>query len=216
MGYLLVLIIYGTSIWAACDAAKIKMYRYKQFFDRSIGVFVGCLMLWIICFPAYLVIRWKITSGKAELKDEYKGTRMNRALPLTEPFFVFHFKTIVITLVVSVVGVILLAKSIGPVSEYLENRRERIAGEMLAKLAEAVRCPDASRSNREASLSKASAFAREARNIHFRSPEIVAAANELLQLVQNDPITLENQARERVRRETEWRTGERTESTDGG
>lgn len=66
-----------TSIWAGFDARKIEFKKYKTSLGSTIygggGVFAGVLLLWIIFFPWYLYSRDKILSGRAELKDKYKG-----------------------------------------------------------------------------------------------------------------------------------------------
>jgi len=67
------LVVLGTSLWAAVDSSKIDLYRYKSGIStKPIGIFLGCLLLWIIAFPWYLSMRYKITNGLAELKDQYR------------------------------------------------------------------------------------------------------------------------------------------------
>jgi hypothetical protein len=62
MGSLALLIIVGTTIWVGFDAAGRDFSQSK--FARSTAQWViGSLGLWIVAFPAYLVLR-----GRAPLK----------------------------------------------------------------------------------------------------------------------------------------------------
>ncbi len=72
METIMFLVVLASAIWAAIDASRIQMYKYKTFLGGSVGVFLGCALLWIVCFPLYLVTRSKIVGGRAELKDQYK------------------------------------------------------------------------------------------------------------------------------------------------
>lgn len=67
-------IFLGTSIWAGVDASKIELKKYKVGGPTSSAVTViGCLLLWIVVFPWYLVNKGKIERGEAPLKDGYVG-----------------------------------------------------------------------------------------------------------------------------------------------
>lgn len=83
---IMVIIVIGTSIWAAIDASKINSRKYKtQLADgHPAGVFFGCLLLWIVVFPWYLVLKGQIKDGKAELKDQYKESIISNKI--TVPF----------------------------------------------------------------------------------------------------------------------------------
>ncbi len=59
-----------TAIWAAIDSAKIQLKRYKSGISYGPAVLFFCfLLLWIVAFPWYLIMRHKIKTGTASLKD---------------------------------------------------------------------------------------------------------------------------------------------------
>lgn len=63
--------VLGTSLWAAIDSSKIELRKYKSGISYGPGVlFIACALLWIIGFPWYLAMRYKIKTGTAVLKDE--------------------------------------------------------------------------------------------------------------------------------------------------
>jgi hypothetical protein len=65
-------LVLGTGLWAAIDSSKIQFRRYKsQIACGPLVLFVGCLFLWIVVFPWYLAMRYKIKSGIAILKEQY-------------------------------------------------------------------------------------------------------------------------------------------------
>jgi hypothetical protein len=67
-------VLLGTSIWAAIDSSKIDLYKYKSGIAlKPVVLFIGCVLLWIIGFPWYLSMRYKIKNGLAQLKNQYKG-----------------------------------------------------------------------------------------------------------------------------------------------
>jgi hypothetical protein len=60
-----------TAIWAAVDSSKIHLDRYKSGIAYGpVVLFFGVLLLWIIAFPWYLIVRDKIHTGTAILRDE--------------------------------------------------------------------------------------------------------------------------------------------------
>jgi len=62
--------IFGTSLWAAIDSSRIQLHRYKSGIAlKPFGLFLGCLLLWIVAFPWYLSVRYRIRKGLAELKE---------------------------------------------------------------------------------------------------------------------------------------------------
>jgi hypothetical protein len=63
--------VLGTSIWAAIDSSKIGLRRYKSGISYGpVVLFIACALLWIVGFPWYLSMRYKIRAGTAVLKDE--------------------------------------------------------------------------------------------------------------------------------------------------
>src|SRR5258708_25831234 len=59
-----------TAIWAAIDSSKIHLKRYKSGISYGpVVLFLGFLLLWIVAFPWYLIVRHKILTGTAVLKD---------------------------------------------------------------------------------------------------------------------------------------------------
>lgn len=58
---LIPLIVIGTAVWVAIDASQLNVTSGKLgggLLDMGvIGWTLGCLLLWIICFPAYLAKR---------------------------------------------------------------------------------------------------------------------------------------------------------------
>lgn len=67
-------IIIASAIFVGIDAGKIKTKNYSyKFWPKSPVVWAICVWLfWIICFPAYLIIRGKIKSGQIPLSAETK------------------------------------------------------------------------------------------------------------------------------------------------
>ena len=62
--------ILGTAIWAAIDSSKIQLKRYKSGISYGpVVLFFGIALLWIIGFPWYLSMRYKIKTGTAVVKD---------------------------------------------------------------------------------------------------------------------------------------------------
>ena len=67
-------IFLGTSIWAGVDANKIELKKYKVGGPTNPALTViGCLLLWIVVFPWYLVNKGRIARGEAPLKDGSVG-----------------------------------------------------------------------------------------------------------------------------------------------
>jgi len=63
-------IVLGTGIWAAVDSAKIQLKRYKSGISYGpVVIFICFVGLWIVAFPWYLIMRYKIKTGTAVLKD---------------------------------------------------------------------------------------------------------------------------------------------------
>ncbi len=69
MGTLILIAVIGTSIWVLYDAKTIGVQKGQIQGLASMGPwgwFFGCLLLWIICFPFYLIKRseFKKINGK--------------------------------------------------------------------------------------------------------------------------------------------------------
>ena len=65
------IMVLGTALWAAIDSTKIHLKRYKSGISYGpVLLFIAIAFLWIIGFPWYLAMRYKIKTGTAVLKDE--------------------------------------------------------------------------------------------------------------------------------------------------
>ena len=69
MAFLVVLlVVLGTSIWVAIDSSTLgarKGVLGGGFLDMGpVGGFFGCLLVWIVVFPCYLVARPKLVAVK--------------------------------------------------------------------------------------------------------------------------------------------------------
>ncbi len=63
------IIILVSSIWVGIDSSKIELKKYKSGISYGpVVMVILCLLLWIVAFPWYLVVRGKINAGTAELK----------------------------------------------------------------------------------------------------------------------------------------------------
>jgi len=63
--------VLGTALWVAIDSSKIQLKRYKSGISYGpVVLFIACAMVWIVGFPWYLAMRYKIKTGTAILKDE--------------------------------------------------------------------------------------------------------------------------------------------------
>ncbi len=64
------LVVLGTTIWAAIDSKKLEFKKYKSAISYGpVVMFLVIGFLWIIAFPWYLHVRYKIKNGLAELKS---------------------------------------------------------------------------------------------------------------------------------------------------
>lgn len=67
---LMLFVVPITALWAAIDSKKISLKKYKSGISAGpIALFFGVILLWIVVFPWYLVIRDHIKMGNAVLKD---------------------------------------------------------------------------------------------------------------------------------------------------
>jgi hypothetical protein len=68
---LMEIIVFGTALWAAIDSRKIQLKKYKSGISYGpVVLFFGFLLLWIVAFPWYLSMRYKIKNDAAVLKEE--------------------------------------------------------------------------------------------------------------------------------------------------
>lgn len=63
-----VILVLGTSVWVASDAATHKLGQYQTGLGGPVAACLGSLLLWIIVFPWYLAVRSRIRSGVAPAK----------------------------------------------------------------------------------------------------------------------------------------------------
>ena len=62
-------VVIGTALWVAYDSRALDLRRYKSGLAYGpIILFFAVILLWIVVFPWYLIVRYRITSGRAELK----------------------------------------------------------------------------------------------------------------------------------------------------
>jgi hypothetical protein len=63
----------ATGVLAAGDARDLELEKYKAGVMSSPGkVFVGVALLWVISFPAYLLLRTRLVSGRLQLREKYR------------------------------------------------------------------------------------------------------------------------------------------------
>jgi len=68
------IMVIGTALWAAVDSSKIHLKRYESGISHGpVVLFFGFVLLWFIAFPWYLIVRRKIKTGTAVLKDGAKN-----------------------------------------------------------------------------------------------------------------------------------------------
>ncbi len=64
------IMVLGTALWAAIDSSKLQLKRYKSGISYGpVVLFFACALLWIVGFPWYLAMRYKIKTGTAVLKE---------------------------------------------------------------------------------------------------------------------------------------------------
>lgn len=67
--------IVGTALWAALDSHKVQLRRYQSGIAYGpVVLFIAISLLWVVGFPWYLAMRYKIKTGAAVLKDELAKT----------------------------------------------------------------------------------------------------------------------------------------------
>ena len=63
-------IVVASALWAAWDSARMRVQLYKtQMANEPVMILFMCVMLWIIMFPWYVVIREGIRRGLVPLKE---------------------------------------------------------------------------------------------------------------------------------------------------
>lgn len=78
------IIIPVSAIWVAVDSSKINLKKYQSGISYGPGgIFFAVAVLWIVGFPWYLHVRYKIKSGLAELKE----TESNLGVMSTKNFW---------------------------------------------------------------------------------------------------------------------------------
>lgn len=76
------LMVLGTSAGIAIDSMFMGLRKYKSGISyHPVVLFVASCLLWVIAFPWYLIVRQRIRSGKAVLKDKYAATPEATAVP---------------------------------------------------------------------------------------------------------------------------------------
>jgi hypothetical protein len=66
------LVLVGTSVWVGVDSAMLRLGRYQSGISyRPVTLGILCSMSWIVAFPWYLSMRYKIRSGTARLRPEF-------------------------------------------------------------------------------------------------------------------------------------------------
>ncbi|MBI3551435.1 MAG: hypothetical protein HY077_02855 [Elusimicrobia bacterium] len=66
---ILYLLILSTASWAAWDSTQIKLREYNSGIAlHPVGLWIGIAMLWLIGFPWYLTVRYRIKKGTQERK----------------------------------------------------------------------------------------------------------------------------------------------------
>ena len=66
------LIIGSCAIWVYIDAKKLNTYKYKSNIGVSaLALGFWTLVVWVIIFPAYLGLRYRIKNNLVPLKEKY-------------------------------------------------------------------------------------------------------------------------------------------------
>ena len=80
------LMVVGTAIWITIDSKKIEIKKYKSGISYGpVILFFATLLLWIVAFPWYLIVRERIKSGRAVLKEENKTSGSPDPFPTSAP-----------------------------------------------------------------------------------------------------------------------------------
>ena len=70
---LIELMVVGTSVWAGVDSSRLHLKRYQSGISYGpVALGILCAVFWIVGFPWYLSMRYKILTGSARLRPEYE------------------------------------------------------------------------------------------------------------------------------------------------
>ena len=70
---LFMLLVVGTSVWAGVDSAGIYLKKYQSGISYGpVPLALLCSVFWIVAFPWYLSMRYKIRTGTARLRPEFE------------------------------------------------------------------------------------------------------------------------------------------------
>jgi hypothetical protein len=72
MNQLVLLVVLGTTIWVGVDASS-KDFSRSSFARSTVVWVIGCLALWILVFPIYLVQRGKVPSKRGPRPSSTAG-----------------------------------------------------------------------------------------------------------------------------------------------
>lgn len=71
---LVALMVVITGLWASIDSNNIQLRKYKTGMSyHPTVIFILFFLIWIVAFPWYLHLRYKINNGLAELKEADSG-----------------------------------------------------------------------------------------------------------------------------------------------
>jgi hypothetical protein len=63
------ILVLVTASWAAWDSTRIQLRDYKSGIALNpVGLWIGIALLWIVGFPWYLTVRYRIKAGTQERK----------------------------------------------------------------------------------------------------------------------------------------------------
>jgi WD40 repeat protein len=75
------LVVFGSALWAAIDAAELELKKYQGGVDHPALVFIAIVLMWIFFFPLYLVTRSRRLDGELRLKRQYRPAEELAAEP---------------------------------------------------------------------------------------------------------------------------------------
>ena len=63
------LMVIGTALWVYFDGKRVGLARYRTLLLNPEVVTILCFLLWIIAFPWYRHVRWRIANGTMPLRE---------------------------------------------------------------------------------------------------------------------------------------------------